>query len=148
MAFGKIAVALAATALLGSFGIASAGTPHCGVFAEDTGSVSIVSEGGQYSINQLMNDGRFSARGPQFGCWINIGTSPEIRGTMMYSYVITDPKGQSKEFGPYGIQAGGFGSGSIAAHTAAGTWRVEFLLVSRDNGSKSSIGAIAFTMNP
>ena len=148
MSFGKTAIVLAAAATLAGFGAspAYAGSPHCGVFTEDTGTVSIVSEGTQFSISQLMNSGRFSAVGPQFGCWQDIGTSPEIRGTMMYSYRVTDPKGESKEFGPYGIQAGGFGNGSIAAYTAAGTWRVEYLLVSRDNGSKSSIGTTTFTM--
>jgi hypothetical protein len=150
MSFGKTAIVLAATAVLGCFGVPSAyaATPHCGVFTEDSGTVSIVSQDAQYSNSQLYNEGRFSAVGPQFGCWVEIGTSPEIRGKMMYSYRFTDPKGESKEFGPYGIQAGGFGSGAIPTYQTAGTWRIEFLLVSRENGSKSSIGAINFTMIP
>jgi hypothetical protein len=150
MSFGKTAIVLAATVVLGTFGVspAYAGSPHCGVFDENNGTVSIVSEGVQFSLNQLMNDGRFSARGPQFGCWQDIGTASQLRDTMMYSYRVTDNKGESKEFGPYGIQPGGFGNGSIAAYTGAGTWHVEYLLVSRDNGSKSSIGATTFTMVP
>ena len=150
MSFGKTAIVLVATVVLGTFGVspAYAGSPHCGVFDESNGTVTIVTEGVQFSISQLMNDGRFSARGPQFGCWQDIGTADQLRNTMMYSYRVTDNKGGSIEFGPYGIQPGGFGNGSIAAYTGAGTWRVEYLLVSRDNGSKNSIGALNFTMTP
>jgi hypothetical protein len=150
MSFKSISIALAATAVFCTFGAspAYAGTPHCGVFTEDSGSVTIVSENAQYSNSQLYNDGRFSAVGPQFGCWIEIGTSPDIRDKMMFYYRVTDPKGQSNEFGPYGIQIGGFGSTSVPTYQTAGTWRMEFFLVSRENGGKSSIGAINFTMLP
>lgn len=150
MLFGKTAIVLAAAAALAGFGVppAYAATPHCGVFTEDSGRVSVISGDAQYSNSQLYNDGRFSARGPQFGCWIEIGTSPDIRDKMMYSYRVTDPKGQSNEFGPYGIQLGGFGSTSVPTYQTAGTWRIEFFLVSRENLSKSSIGALNFTMTP
>lgn len=147
MSFRRFAIAAAAITLFGA-SPALAATPHCGVFSEDSGKVSIVNELSQYSNGQLLNEGRFSAVGPQFGCWIDIGTGDQIRGTMMYSYVFTDPKGKSFDKGPYGIQAGGFGSGAIPTYTTAGTWRVEFFLVSRDNGAKTSIGSISFTMAP
>jgi len=147
MSTKSILIVLATAALLGSISQANAATPLCGAFDDNSGTITVSSEGRQFSINQLMNDGRFSGRGPQFGCWMEIGTSPELRGTMMYSYRVTDPSGQSDEFGPYGIQAGGFGSGSVSA-THAGIYRVEYFTVSRDNGSKASIGSTTFTMNP
>ena len=149
MSLSKISIALAATAVLGTFGAspAYAGSPQCGVFTEDTGTISIVTEGTQFSTSQLLNAGRFSAVGPQFGCWTEIGRSDEIRGTQMYSYRITDLKGQSNEFGPYGIQSGGFGSGAIPA-LHDGTWKVEFFTVSRDNGAKAFVGSITFKMDP
>jgi len=149
MAFGKSAIALGATALLGIFGAspASAGTPHCGVFTEDTGSVSIVTEGLEFSTSKLMNERRFSGVGPQFGCWVEIGTSPELRGSQTYSYRFTEPSGKSVEIGPFAIQAGGFGSGKIPAYYT-GTWRMEFFLVGRDNGAKAPIGATSFTITP
>jgi hypothetical protein len=140
----------AALAVLGAFGAsqAMAATPHCGVFTEDSGTVTVVNELAHYSNSQLYNEGRFSASGPQFGCWIDVGTSDQLRSTMMYSYRFTDPKGQSYDQGPFGIQSGGFGSGRIPTYTASGAWRVEFFLVSRADGAKSSIGSIAITMAP
>ena len=149
MSFKTILVALAATALLGTFGVSQAQTesPKCGAFEDNSGTIISTTQGKQFSISQLMNDGRFSGRGPQFGCWMAIGASSETRGTLMYAYRVTDPNGQSIEFGPYGIQAGGFGSGSIAI-SQPGVWRVEYLTVSRDNGAKASIGSTTFTMNP
>ncbi len=150
MSLGKIAIALAATTVLGAFGVspALAGTVHCGVFSEDSGFITIVSEQAQYSNSQLYNEGRFSGRDPKFGCWTEVGTSPEIREKMMYAYRVTDPKGQSNDFGSYGIPTGGFGSTSVPTYQIAGTWRIEFFLVSRENGGKTSIGALNFTMLP
>jgi hypothetical protein len=151
MSFKTTVVALAATAMLGTIGAsqAYAGSPQCGVFDDNSGTISVTTEGRQFSFSQLLNEGRLSGRGPQFGCWAEIGTSSEIRGTLMYAYRVTDPKGQSIEFGPYGIQAGGFGSGSIAINASqVGTWRVEYLTVSRDNGAKASIGSTTFKLTP
>jgi hypothetical protein len=151
MSFSKISMALAATAMLGTVGAspAYAGSPQCGVFDDNSGTITITTQGAQFSFSQLMNEGRLSGRGPQFGCWAEIGRSDEIRGTLMYAYRVTDPNGQSIEFGPYGIQAGGFGSGSIAiSANQVGTWRVEYLTVRRDNYAKASIGSTTFTLTP
>ena len=150
MSFSKISIALAATAMLGTVGAspAYAGSPQCGVFDDNSGTITITTQGAQFSFSQLMNEGRLSGRGPQFGCWAEIGRSDEIRGTLMYAYRVTNPNGQFNEFGPYGIQAGGFGSGSIAMNASqVGTWRVEYLTVSRDNGAKASIGSTTFTLS-
>jgi len=149
MSLSKISIALAATAVLCAFGVspAYAGSPQCGVFDDNSGTIAVTTQGQQFSFSQLLNDGRLSGRGPQFGCWAEIGSSPEIRGALMYSYRVTDPNGQSIEFGPYGIQAGGFCSGSIAINASqVGTWRVEYLTVSRDNGAKASVGSTTFTL--
>ena len=147
MSSKNILIVLATTAVLGTISQANAATPLCGAFDDNSGTITVTTEGRQFSINQLMNDGRFSGRGPQFGCWMEIGRSDQLRNTMMYSYRITDPSGQSDEFGPYSIQAGGFGSGSLSV-SHVGTYRVEYFTVSRDNGAKASIGSTTFTMKP
>jgi len=149
MSTKNILIVLATTAVLGAFGVsqANAATPLCGVFDDNSGTITVTTQGRQFSINQLMNNGSFSGRGPQFGCWMEIGRSDQLRSTMMYSYRVTEPNGQSTEFGPYGIQAGGFGSGSLSA-SRVGAYRVEYFTVSRDNGAKASIGSTTFTMNP
>ena len=151
MSFKNSVVALAAIAMLGTVGAsqAYAATPQCGVFDDNSGTITVTTQGRQFSFSQLLNEGRLSGRGPQFGCWDEIGRSPDIRDTLMYAYRVTDPNGQSIEFGPYGIQAGGFGSGSIALNAyQVGTWRVEYLTVRRDNYAKASIGSTTFTLTP
>jgi len=126
-------------------------TPRCGVFEESHGRVTVLAEGEQFSLSQLIAENRFSGSGPAaFGCWVEIGTSDDLRGTLVYGYRVTDPSGERKEFGPSGIEAGGFGStGGIpvpAYKQPIGAWTVEFFTIRRDNGARAPLGSVSFNM--
>ncbi len=137
--------------LLGIFSASSqAGSaPQCGLFKEDSGHVGVIESANGFTMKDIEAKGGFLGRDIAFGCWINIGQDQQLRGGKMYSYRFTNPSGATREMGPYGIQAGGFGSAFIQAaldKQPIGRWSVEFLLVDRGNFAKQSIGSISFEM--
>jgi hypothetical protein len=120
--------------------------------AYDT-QLKIVEKRENWTMDELNKRGAFSGRGQLFGAWIvgpPVDTYKNRFGTpiYMYKYRLTDPKGSSQVFGPYGFYQPGFATTFINASQQVGTWKIDWMLNNRDTGQDTPIESMTFTLTP
>jgi len=116
--------------------------------AYDT-QLKVVEKRESWTMDELNKRGAFAGRGKVFGAWIVGPPAASYKnqyGTpiFMYKFRLTDPKGGSQMFGPYGFYQPGFATVFINASQHTGTWKIEWFLNNRDTGQDSPIGAQSF----
>ena len=123
--------------------------PECGLFKEDSGKIIVLEASRTFVYDEVEAKGGFAGREIIFGCWVEIGKSIARKNTKMYSYRVKNPLGEVSEFGPYGIQIGGFGTAPVqmaGSRSYTGSWSVEFFLIDRSSLSKKTLGIAQFRM--
>jgi len=147
-----ITQAPAAAAPTGGWKLISKGVGIWDDSAYDT-QLKIVEVKSTWSMQDLMRRNAFAGRGQVFGAWIvgpHVDTYKNRFGTpiYMYKYRLTDPKGSSQVFGPYGFYQPGFATIFVNASQQVGTWKIDWMLNNRDTGQDSPIDTVTFTITP
>ena len=120
--------------------------------AYDT-QLKVVEKRESWTMDELNKRGAFAGRGQVFGAWIVGPPAASYKnqyGTpvFMYKYRLTDPKGSSQVFGPYGFYQPGFATIFINASQQAGTWKIDWMLNNRDTGQDAPLETMIFTLTP
>jgi hypothetical protein len=103
-----------------------------------------------WSIKELYERGAFRGNGKIFGVWLvgpPVSAYLDKNGLAQYDYKVrlTDPKGNSVVYGPYGFYPPGHATSFINAGIP-GKWRADFMIRQRDTKGDAPIGAIEFTI--
>lgn len=117
-------------------------------------TLRIVQQGGAWNAQELLAQGAFaSGSGARtFGAWLQgppASTFKNQYGTPIYmvKYRLTDPKGQSRTFGPHGFYQPGFITAFLnLASGPFGGWKLEWILVNRDTGEERVVASDSFEM--
>ncbi|MEW6670413.1 MAG: hypothetical protein AB1427_01845 [Thermodesulfobacteriota bacterium] len=115
--------------------------------------LKILEKGDTWSQKGLYERGAFAGRGKVFGAWLvgpPVNTYLNANGVAKYAYKVrlTDPKGNATLSGPHGFYMPGFTTVFINAGGPTGTWKVDFLLWSRETGQDTPIRSLSFTITP
>lgn len=119
-------------------------------------TVHVVQPGARWSLKQLAEMSAFNSNGPRvFGSWYqgpHTRTFTNANGiqTLLHKVKVTNPRGQSQEFGPYGFYTPGHATHFLAnvQNGLVGTWRVTWYTVHRDTKEEKLVQADTFEMVP
>ncbi len=116
----------------------------------------VVKSGARWSLAQLSQMNAFNVSGANvFGAWYqgpHTRTFTNSNGVIEYLYKVkvTNPRGQSSSYGPYGFYVPGFAAYFLGdvQNGLTGTWTVEWFTVHRDTKQEKSVQTDAFEMMP
>lgn len=117
----------------------------------------VVRTGSRWSLKELMDGGAFaSGSGPKtFGAWYrgpNTSTFTNAYGTpvLMYRVKVTNPKGEVREYGPYGFPKPGFAVyflGDVRSGVF-GVWKVDWFTEHRETHERKLVQGSSFELVP
>jgi hypothetical protein len=117
----------------------------------------VVRTGSRWSLKELMDSGAFaSGSGPKtFGAWYrgpHTSTFTNAYGTpvLMYRVKVTNPKGEVREYGPYGFPKPGFAVyflGDVRSGVF-GVWKVDWFTEHRDTHERKLVQGSSFELVP
>lgn len=113
----------------------------------------IVRAGSRWSLKELNQLGAFAGNGPKtFSAWYqgpHTSTFTNRFGTpvLMYKVRVTDPRGKSDSFGPYGFYKPGFAVKGLNVSTL-GSYRIEWFTVHRETQAETPVLSTGFELVP
>ena len=114
-------------------------------------TLRVVQAGSRWNLEELNRQNAFSSNAPRtFGAWMQ-GPDPRTYqnayGTPVFLYKVrvTNPRGQTQTFGPYGFATGGHATLGLGVQGGPfGPWKVEWFTVHRDTQAETLVASDAF----